>query len=286
MMKIVQKIGVKKIAAVLAILAVMILSMSVFSKVASDPSNHEKTIEALDEKKSDVLKLTAATAAASTALAAIPGDATTPVANKLADLTSYFLVILMVVFLEKYLVTLAGYAAFSVLIPAACVLLAVGICLNRNFLKILAAKIAVFAVVIFTIIPVSMNISSIIEETYDVSMETTIQEAEDITDEIGESTDSDGNIIEQALSKIKDGVTGFLEKGETLLNHFIETIAVMLVTACVIPILVLLFMIWFVQMLFGIKVNVPKDMPKKISARIPGHKKTPGKPAEKSGEAE
>ena len=58
-MKIVQKIGVKKIAAVLAILAVMILSMSVFSKVASDPSNHEKTIEALDEKKSDVLKLTA-----------------------------------------------------------------------------------------------------------------------------------------------------------------------------------------------------------------------------------
>ena len=262
MMKIVQKIGVKKIAAVLAILAVMILSMSVFSKVASDPSNHEKTIEALDEKKSDVLKLTAATAAASTALAAIPGDATTPVANKLADLTSYFLVIL-VVFLEKYLVTLAGYAAFSVLIPAACVLLAVGICLNRNLLKILAAKIAVFAVVIFTIIPVSMNISSIIEETYDVSMETTIQEAEDITDEIGESTDSDGNIIEQALSKIKVGVTGFLEKGETLLNHFIETIAVMLVTACVIPILVLLFMIWFVQMLFGIKVNVPKDMLKK-----------------------
>ena len=261
MMKIVQKIGVKKIAAILAILVVMILSMSVFSKVASDPSNHEKTIEALDEKKSDVLKLTAATAAASTALAAIPGDATTPVANKLADLTSYFLVILMVVFLEKYLVTLTGYAAFSVLIPAACVLLAVGICLNRNLLKILAAKIAVFAVVIFTIIPVSMNISSIIEETYDVSMETTIQEAEE--DEIGESTDSDGNIIEQALSKIKDGVTGLLEKGETLLNHFIETIAVMLVTACVIPILVLLFMIWFVQMLFGIKVNVPKDMPKK-----------------------
>ena len=153
MMKIVQKVGVKKIAAVLAILAVMILSMSVFSKVASDPSNHEKTIEALDEKKSDVLKLTAATAAASTALAAIPGDATTPVANKLADLTSYFLVILMVVFLEKYLVTLTGYAAFSVLIPAACVLLAVGICLNRNLLKILAAKIAVFAAVYDLVCP-------------------------------------------------------------------------------------------------------------------------------------
>lgn len=168
----------------------MLLSVSVFSKMASDPSNHEKTLEALDEKKADVLKLTATSAAASTALAAIPGDATTPVANKLADLTSYFLVILMVVFLEKYLVTLTGYAAFSILIPAACILLAAGICLSRNLLKILAAKIAVFALVIFMIIPFSMKVSGIIEETYDVSMETTIEEAEDLTEEINESTDA------------------------------------------------------------------------------------------------
>ncbi len=33
--------------------------------------------------------------------------------------------------------------------------------------------------------------------------------------------------------------------------------------AAVLAILVLLFMIWFVQMLFGIKVNVSKDMLKK-----------------------
>lgn len=267
MIKILQKIGVRKIAALFAILVVMLLSVSVFSKAAGDPSNHVKTIEALDEKKADVLKLTATSAAASTALAAIPGDATTPVANKLADLTSYFLIILMVVFLEKYLVTLTGYAAFSILIPAACILLAAGICLNKNLFKMLAAKIALFALVIFTIIPFSMTVSGIIEETYDLSVETTIEAAEDITDEINESTDSEGNIIEQALSKIKDGVAGLLEKGEKLLNHFVETIAVMLVTACVIPILVLVFMIWLVQMLFGIKINVPKEMPKKICFR-------------------
>ena len=108
-----RKMNAKKVMAVIVLLVVMILSMTVVSKVASDPENHKKTIESLDEKKEDVLKLTATSAAASTALAAIPGDATTPVANKLADLTSYFLIILMVVFLEKYLVTLTGYAAFS-----------------------------------------------------------------------------------------------------------------------------------------------------------------------------
>lgn len=66
--------------------------------------------------------MTATSAAAATAIAAVPGDATTPVANKLADLTSYFLIILMVIFLEKYLVTLTGYAAFNSLIPVAVLL--------------------------------------------------------------------------------------------------------------------------------------------------------------------
>lgn len=116
-----------KLALVAAALVVMIISMTILSKAASNPENHEKTIETLDEKKADVLKLTASTAAASTALAAIPGDSTTPVANKLADLTSYFLIILMVIFLEKYLVTLTGYAAFFILIPAACILFAAGV---------------------------------------------------------------------------------------------------------------------------------------------------------------
>ena len=79
----------------------MVLSMTVLSKVASDPKNHQKTITELDEKKADVLKLTATSAAAPTAIAAILGDSTTPVANKLADLTSYFLIILTAIFLEN-----------------------------------------------------------------------------------------------------------------------------------------------------------------------------------------
>lgn len=286
MTNILKRMNAKKITAVIVLLVVMMLSMTVCSKMASDPANHKKTIESLDEKKADVLKLTATSAAASTALAAIPGDATTPVANKLADLTSYFLIILMVVFLEKYLVTLTGYAAFTILIPFACVLLAIGICANKAVLKMLAAKIALFAAVIFLVIPFSMQVSSIIEETYELSVEETVKEAEDLTDKINENTDSEGNIIEKALSKVKDGVTGLLEKGETLLNHFIETIAVMLVTSCLIPILVLVFMLWFIKMLFGIQINVPKDMPKRIAAKVPGQKKMAAKLQDKDGVSE
>ena len=59
MLKIMHKIDRRKAAAVLVLLLVMILSVTVFSKAASDPENHAETIEALDEKKEDVLKLTA-----------------------------------------------------------------------------------------------------------------------------------------------------------------------------------------------------------------------------------
>ena len=252
-----------KTALIAAALVMMIFSMAILSKAASDPENHKKTLEALDEKKADVLKLTASTAAASTAIAAIPGDATTPVANKLADMTSYFLIILVVIFLEKYLVTLTGYAAFFILIPAACILFIAGTCLNKTFLETLAAKIAVFGLVLFIVIPLSMKVSAMIEETYESTLETTVKEAQDITDEINDNTDSEGNIFDKFTSKLQDGVSGLLNKGETLLNHFIEVIAVMMVTSCLIPIVVLLFMLWLVRILFGIQIHVTKGMPDK-----------------------
>ena len=273
MKRLLENMDRKNIALIAAALIVMLLSIFVISKAAADPANHTQTLEALDEKKTDVLTMTATSAGAATAIAAIPGDATTPVANKLADLTSYFLIILMVIFLEKYLVTLTGYATFNILIPIACVLFIAGIVAARRTLKVWAAKVAVFGVVIFLIIPASMKVSSIIEETHEISMENTIQEAEEITEEINESTDSDGNIIEQALDKLAGGVSGLLDKGEQILNQFIESIAVMFVTSCLIPIAVLMFVLWLVKMMFEVQINVPRELPKKIARKMPGGKK-------------
>ena len=273
MKRLLENMDRKNIVLIAAALIVMLLSIFVISKAAADPANHTQTLEALDEKKTDVLTMTATSAGAATAIAAIPGDATTPVANKLADLTSYFLIILMVIFLEKYLVTLTGYAAFNILIPIACVLFIAGIVAARRTLKVWAAKVAVFGVVIFLIIPASMKVSSIIEETHEISMENAIQEAEEITEEINESTDSDGNIIEQALDKLAGGVSGLLDKGEQILNQFIESIAAMFVTSCLIPIAVLMFVLWLVKMMFEVQINVPRELPKKIARKMPGGKK-------------
>ena len=58
-----------------------------------------------------------------------------------------------------------------------------------------------------------------------------------------------------------------IEKMETVLINFIESLAVMLVTACIIPILVLVFFLWLVKTILGVNVNM--DM-KKIKKRIRG----------------
>ena len=55
--------------------------------------------------------------------------------------------------------------------------------------------------VLFLIIPISMQASGMIEATYEQSMETAVKEAESITEEINENTDEEGNVLEQALNK-------------------------------------------------------------------------------------
>ena len=88
---------------ILAVLLVLAAFFSVFvvSKFAVSPQVHANTIAALEEKQSTVLELTAASTAASAAITLLPGDAATPIAEKLADLSSGFLVVLCAIYLGK-----------------------------------------------------------------------------------------------------------------------------------------------------------------------------------------
>ena len=50
------------------------------------------------------------------------------------------------------------------------------------------------------------------------------------------------------------------QRFEGILNNFIEAVAVLIVTACVIPILVLIFMFWVIKMVFRIDVPLPRNL--------------------------
>ena len=107
------KIDMKKILKVAVPLVVALISIFVLSKYATSTKFHEETIKALDAKKETVMELTAASTAASAAITLIPGDTATPIAEQIADLSSYFLIVICAIYLEKYLLTITGFGAFN-----------------------------------------------------------------------------------------------------------------------------------------------------------------------------
>ena len=89
-------------------LLIALVSLFLLSKPLSSAQFHAESLTALEEKQATVLELSAASAAASAAITLIPGDTATPIADKLADLSSHFLIVLCAIFGEKYLLTITG----------------------------------------------------------------------------------------------------------------------------------------------------------------------------------
>ncbi len=258
-------INPKALMTIKVVLSLMLAFASIFvlAKYASSPEFHAETIKALDDKKTTVLELTAASTAASAAITLLPGDTATPIADNLAELSSYFLLIVCAIYLEKYLVTITGYATFVVLIPAACILFAINVFWENESCKQLVRKLFVFGIAIFLVIPASVQVSNLIEATYETSINNTIESAKNATEEI-EKTANDSEeaenkgIIGGLISQVQDSVSNVTKKVENVLNNFIEALAVMLITSCAIPILVLFFFVWLVKMILGVNIEVPK----------------------------
>ena len=300
----------KRIAAVVLLL-VAILSVTVIGKYASAPENHQKTIASLDEKKKTVMELTAASTVTSALITLLPGDTATPIAEKMADVSGYLLIVLCAIYLEKYLVTITGYVAFTYLIPAACVLWILNLFFANATVRKLAAKLAVFGIAIFLVVPASVKISDLIGDTYQAQIEATIEDAKSTQNilensdpgndtgeaEIGtgtteaatantqEKTNSESGSVsnifdwaKDAFSSAKDSVANVVEnvtisteelvqKVENSLNHFIEAVAVMIITSCVIPMLVLLLFFWMVKIVLDVDLSGIK-----IRGMLPEHK--------------
>lgn len=276
----------KKILFALIPIVIALLSFFVIARFTSSTEFNAKTIQSLDDKKTTVMELAAASTAASAAITLIPGDVGTPIANKLADLSSYFLIVLCAIYLEKYLVTITGYAAFKILVPIACVFFSGYLLWRKEILRVVAQKFLLFGLAVYLVIPASVKVADMIETTYASSIESTIETAKQTTDEIesetGESgqvddkssneksrSDSDSDSKENAggffsglFNKVQEGVSTATANVENVLNNFIEALAILLVTSCLIPILVLIFFVWLVKMLLGLNIDIPTSVRK------------------------
>lgn len=255
------KISKRTIITIVLIL-IAILSIFVIAKVVGSHAFNASMIESLDEKKETVLKVSLSAAAASTALTLIPGDTAMPIANEIAQLTTYFIVILGAILLEKMLITVIGHVTFTYIIPLACVLGIVYLYTNQEVIRNLAIKLAIFGVVITLAIPTSIGASEMIYASYEDSVNQTIETAEannayieekknELAEEDQNWFDKIGTYLNDLSTKVGANITDIIKKGEQTLSSFMDAIAVLIITTCIIPLIVILIFSWIIKILFG-----------------------------------
>lgn len=241
---------VKIIAAIL----IAVLSFGFLAEKAAKPDFYGGTIAALEEKQKDVMGLTAGLAGSATLIAALPSDTTTPIANQMMQLSDYLLIVLCTIFLEKYLITVLGFAAFKIVIPIVCILYLISVFSEGEMFRMLYKKMLILGLVFLFAIPAGVKVSEIVENTYEMS----VMAAEDedtaaLIRQMEESEETEG-MLTKIFDKVKDSAMGVTEKAKDLLNGFIERVAVMVVTSCLIPIAVLFCIIWIIKTIVGIEL--------------------------------
>lgn len=270
----------KKVICTLLAILVVLVSFFPVANWASSVETHASTIATLDEKQSNVMALSALAASASVAISVLPDDVGNSIADQLAELSSDFAVIVAAIVLEKYLLTVVGLVAFKGLVPAACLLflLSVWNCSWARGLQTAAFKLALFGILLFSVVPASAFLANCIDETYDVSASAVVSDVEESVDSEDaaqeEAPNSEGeeggflsslkNTIVDKASDMADAVTNVstaaISKATSCLNNLLEAFAVMVVTSCVLPILVLLLALWLMNLLLGLNVSAPVSM--------------------------
>ncbi len=246
----------KAVAITLALVLIALFSCFFLADRLATPELYTNKAASIDDKAETVLKLTASATVASAGISAIPGDTATPIANKLADFSEYFLIILCVLYSEKYLMTLIPAGVCRFLVPVICGVFLVGLLRRRRAFVQLGWKLTAIALGITLIIPMSIGASDMIYNAYRQSIETTIEEAEELSEETGALSEAeDKGVLESILERISETTESLTKKASDILNRFVETLAVMIVTSCVIPLVVLVFFFWIINKITGVDLR-------------------------------
>lgn len=243
----------KKISILLLLALISVLSFLFVADWYAAPEFHAQTVASIDDKVDTVLKLTATSTVASAGISALPGDTATPIAEKLADFTEHFLWILCVLYTEKYLLTILGAGVFKILVPVVCGVTALSLFGNVGTLRRMCVKMLLIGLAVLLVIPCSVKVSDMIYDTFRYKIDHTITAAEEFTEETAEISDAqEQGILAAFLNQIKETASSLSNKAARITNNFVESLAVMIVTSCVIPVLVLLFFLWIIKLLTGI----------------------------------
>lgn len=270
----------KRVIVAVILVAFSLFSFFVLSQKMSDPETYSTTLSVLDEQQSTVEKVAAASIVAASAIDLIPGDAGGSVADALVELGGYFVIIFAAIYLEKMLLMMGGALVFKVLIPLGCLMIVIYLYTHADFLKSISFKLISLGLVLILLVPTSVWISQTVEKT--LGNENVITEIEEQSDSINKEDESStskdesvglwgkvkntaSNIVNNGKEAVKSVISGGVEKGEELFNNFVKSIAIFIITTCVIPVLTFLLLYLFIKLLLGSAIN--KESVKQLAGK-------------------
>lgn len=278
----------RKIALLICVVSVF-LSIFLLKPVLSSDKVTSYSTDYLDQKEKTVMTVTGVSTAASVVLAAVPTDTTTPIADKLADVSGYMAGALAVILFEKYLVPIAGTVASLFLIPAALILLICYLVSDKRWLKLMSIRMFLLSALIVCLVPLSVTFSRSVDATYETQFKEAMSQI-DTTSKKEEKTEkaekkhSSGNAILDLFEDAKDKVnkttqelsadaTKLADKAKTAVDNFVELVAIMILTSFLVPVVTFILLLFLVKLIFNISSGSDNEY-RKFSKEISGQLKS------------
>lgn len=212
------------------------------------------TIAYLEEKREDVMILTALSGTVSTAITALPEDMGQPLAENIANVADYLLVVFAGIWVQKYLVSLAAGLVFKLIVPVSCLLSALNSFWKSERVKGMVTRFLLLGGLLLILVPSSVWLSKYVESTYHYSVDEKIEAVQGVADKA--ASGGDQGILEAIVGGISNFIGNIKEMFETALADMMEATVVLIVTSCVIPMLVIMLFIWCFNFIFGTSFSV------------------------------
>lgn len=248
---------------ILSLILIAALSFFAAASILPKTSFVQESLESIEESSNTVMKFSAATLSTSLAISALPDDFATPLADSLADMNIYFIAILVVLFLEKILLQYGIKLAFMFLIPAACAVWLLFVATKKNILKGLAVRLCIFGLAVAFVVPCSTHITNIVASDLTAYVNETIEETENGAGKLNEAME-DGREDKTIFEKLSDlfhtavnGVSDLMLHFQNTIRRCMNSIAILILTNCLMPLLTLFVLKWILGEVFQIAIPMP-----------------------------
>lgn len=223
----------------------------------------KESLESIEDSNQTVMAFSAATLSTSLAITALPDDFATPLADSLADMNVYFIAILVVLLLEKILIVYGIKLTFAFLIPLSCIAGAIALAARKNYLQTFAVRLCILGLAVAFVVPCSTHITQYVAADLTAYVEETIAETETGAEKLNTAMESDeeGKNIFDKLSElfqtaIRD-ISDLLLHFQNNIRRCMNSIAILIFTNFVMPILTFFVLKWILNETFHIALPTP-----------------------------